>query len=61
VSRRRCAECFIPAAAAARHPAVTGGSGRRQRNGGGDRRRQRTENTRFSTKFKLTQSCEATT
>jgi len=29
--------------------------------GGGDRRRQRTENTRFSTKFKVTQSCEAMT
>ena len=36
---------------------------RRQQNGGGsgDRRRQRTENTRFSTKFKVTQSCEAMT
>jgi len=29
--------------------------------GGGDRQRQRTENTRFSTKFKVTQSCEAMT
>ena len=34
---------------------------RRQQNGGGDRRRQRTENTRFSTKFKVTQSCETMT
>jgi len=26
MSRRRCAKCFIPEAAAARRPAVTGGS-----------------------------------
>jgi len=34
---------------------------RQQNGGGGDRRRQRTENARFLTKFKVTQSCEAIT
>jgi len=49
---------FLPLA---RRPAVTGR--RRQQNGGGtgDRRRQRTENTRFPTKFKVTQSCDCLT
>jgi len=54
--------------AAARWVFLTGGGGaptrcdrRRQQNSGGDRRRQRIENTRFPTKFKVTQSREAMT
>ena len=58
MSRQRRAGCFCTGCGGA--PTSCDRRRRRQQNGGGgDRRRQRTENTRFSTRFKETQSCEA--
>jgi len=66
--RGECELAVCAELAAARWVFLTGGGGaptrcdrRRQQNCGGDRRRQRIENTRFPTKFKVTQSCEAMT
>jgi len=61
MNRQRRAGCFFTGGGGA--PISCDWRRRLQQNGGGcgDRRRQRTENTRFSTKLKVTQSCEAMT